>query len=68
MTPKSLCRPIRATFSRTSVGRSRAARPLDRAQAGETMAKVVSERIVARLKNAGYVILRKPPPSAEVIR
>ena len=34
---------------------------LDRAQAGEVMAKVVSERIVARLKHGGYVIMRKPP-------
>ena len=36
--------------------------PLAKAQAAEAMANVVAERIVERLKAAGFVVMKKPTP------
>jgi hypothetical protein len=35
-------------------------RALARSQAAETMSKITAERLVASLKNSGFVIMRKP--------
>ena len=39
-------------------------RSLERAQAAEVTAKVVAERLVAKLEQSGFVIMRKPIDTA----
>ncbi len=49
-------------FALTSDGR------LAKAQSAEPMAKIVAERIVARLERDGYVIMQRPPaPGASTL-
>ena len=43
-------------------------RALARSQAAEVTAKVVAERLVAHLEQSGFVIMRKPIPTAGRIR